>query len=158
MSPRNHLIQTMILKLLFMFISVIFERLARKGRSSFGKIHTHSKVSMIESIYVQNGKVELSGTLKRAVLGHQSLLVTLGEVSHRLITTMEATWPFTCKWMLAWGAASLRQPHFLRIHWSHRQLTMWEGTTWMAVCGGHFWSDGGLGMLHMLTRNQEYSL
>ena len=31
-----------------MFISVIFERLARKGRSSFGKIHTHSKVSMIE--------------------------------------------------------------------------------------------------------------
>ena len=48
-----------------MFISVIFERLARKGRSSFGKIITHSEVSMIESIYGQNGKVVLSpsGTL-----------------------------------------------------------------------------------------------
>ena len=48
-----------------MFISVIFERLARKGRSSFGKIITHSEVSMIESIYGQNGKVvlSLSGTL-----------------------------------------------------------------------------------------------
>ena len=65
MSPRNRLIQTMILKLLFMFISVIFERLARKGRSSFGKIITHSEVSMNESIYGQNGKVVLSpsGTL-----------------------------------------------------------------------------------------------
>ena len=48
-----------------MIISVIFERLPRKGRSSFGKIITHSKVSMIESIYGQNGKVVLSpsGTL-----------------------------------------------------------------------------------------------
>ena len=48
-----------------MFISVIFERLARKGRSSYGKIITHSEVSMIESIYGQNGKVVLSpsGTL-----------------------------------------------------------------------------------------------
>ena len=48
-----------------MFISVIFERLARKDRSSFGKIITHSEVSMNESIYGQNGKVVLSpsGTL-----------------------------------------------------------------------------------------------
>ena len=53
MSPRNRLIQVVILKLLFMFISVIFERLARKGRSSYGKIITHSEaeVSMNESIY-----------------------------------------------------------------------------------------------------------
>ena len=65
MSPQNRLIQIVILKLLFIFISVIFERLARKGRSSFGKIITHSEVSMIESIYGQNGKVVLSpsGTL-----------------------------------------------------------------------------------------------
>ena len=65
MSPQNRLIQVVILKLLFMFISVIFERLARKGRSSFGKIIAHSEVSMIESIYGQNGKVVLSpsGTL-----------------------------------------------------------------------------------------------
>ena len=66
MSPQNCLLQTMILQLLFIFVSVIFERLARKGRSSFGKIITHSEVSMIESIYGQNGKVVLSpsGTLK----------------------------------------------------------------------------------------------
>ena len=66
MSPQNRLIQTMILKLLFIFISVIFERLACKGRSSYGKIITHSEVSMNESIYGQNGKVVLSpsGTLQ----------------------------------------------------------------------------------------------
>ena len=72
MSPQNRLIQIVILKLLFMFISVIFERLARKGRSSFGKVITHSEVSMNESIYGQNGKVVLSpsGTL------HDMRLVT----------------------------------------------------------------------------------
>ena len=55
-----------------MFISVIFERLARKGRSSFGKIITHSEVSMIESIYGQNGKVVLSpsGTLIKVDANH----------------------------------------------------------------------------------------
>jgi len=49
---------------------MIFERLARKGRSSFGKIITHSEVSMIESIYGQNGKVVLSpsGTLLKKVM------------------------------------------------------------------------------------------
>ena len=54
-----------------MFISVIFERLARKGRSSFGKIITHSEVSMNESIYGQNGKVVLSpsGTLTHILIG-----------------------------------------------------------------------------------------
>ena len=49
-----------------MFISVIFERLARKDWSSYGKIITHAEVSMIESIYGQNGKIVLfpSGTLQ----------------------------------------------------------------------------------------------
>ena len=52
-----------------MFISMIFERLARKGRSSFGKIITHSKVSMIESIYGQNGKVVLSPSGTHPMVG-----------------------------------------------------------------------------------------
>ena len=75
MSPQNRLIQVVILKLLFMFISVIFERLARKDWSSYGKIITHAEVSMIESIYGQNGKVVLSpsGTLL-SVLSNLSLV------------------------------------------------------------------------------------
>ena len=60
------MIQIMILKLLFMFIRVIFERLAGKGRTKYGKIITHLDLSGTKSFYGKSGSVLLfsSGTLE----------------------------------------------------------------------------------------------
>ena len=59
------MIQIMILKLLFMFIRVIFERLAGKGRTKYGKIITHLDLSGTKSFHGKSGSVLLfsSGTL-----------------------------------------------------------------------------------------------
>ena len=54
-----------LLKVLFMFINMIFGRPARKGCFLYGKIIAYSQVSMDKAIYGQNGMGVLfpSGTL-----------------------------------------------------------------------------------------------
>ena len=62
------MIQILILKQLFMFIRVIFERLAGKGRTKYGKIITHLDLSGTKSFHGKSGSILLfsSGTLKNS--------------------------------------------------------------------------------------------
>ena len=62
------MIQLLILKQLFMFIRVIFEGLAGKGRTKYGKIITHLGLSGTKSFHGKSGSVLLfsSRTLKNS--------------------------------------------------------------------------------------------
>ena len=81
------LVMSMILKVLFMFISMIFGRPARKGCFLYGKIVAHSQVSMDKAIYGQNGMGVLTAYSKRDPTGQplsSPVIVPKGRASVQL--------------------------------------------------------------------------